>query len=96
MEWQPIETAPRDGTPVEVWADGMMSSVMRWDSKFVSPISETPGCWVEVDGPCVWSEGAGCGPTHWRPSMSPTVERVMSQFESALVRRRAYGPQSTH
>lgn len=27
---------------------------------------------------------------------SATVERVMRQFESALVRRRAYGPPSEH
>lgn len=27
---------------------------------------------------------------------SPTVKRVMAQFESALARRRAYGPQRSH
>lgn len=29
-------------------------------------------------------------------AMSPTVEKVMKQFESALARKRAYGPPSTH
>lgn len=28
--------------------------------------------------------------------LSPTVYRVMKQFESALARKRAYGPPSTH
>ena len=28
--------------------------------------------------------------------LSPTVKRVMKQFESGLARRRAYGPPSTH
>lgn len=28
--------------------------------------------------------------------MSPAVQQVMKQFESALARRRAYGPPSVH
>jgi len=28
--------------------------------------------------------------------LSPTVKRVMKQFESALTRKRFYGPPSTH
>jgi hypothetical protein len=28
--------------------------------------------------------------------LSPTVKRVMQQFESALARKRAYGPPSNH
>jgi hypothetical protein len=33
---------------------------------------------------------------HKEVRMTPTVERVMKQFESALARKRAYGPPSTH
>ena len=66
-EWQDIKTAPRDGTTNEVWADGMLSDVMRWDPQFVSPLMDAAGCWVAVEGSYVWSEGRDCGPTHWRP-----------------------------
>lgn len=31
-----------------------------------------------------------------RDELSPTVQRVMAQFESGLARRRAYAPPSTH
>jgi hypothetical protein len=31
-----------------------------------------------------------------KDASSPTVERVMRQFESALARRKAYGPPSAH
>lgn len=96
QDWRPIETAPRDGIPVEVMAEGMLAAVMYWDANRPSPITDKPGVWVEVDGSAVWSEGDGVGPTHWRPTMSPAVERVMRQFESALARRRAYGPPSMH
>lgn len=87
-EWQPIKTAPRDGTVIEVMADGIAASVMFWDA--------AEHCWIEADGPCIWSEGDDCGPTHWRPTVSPMVQRVMKRFESALARRRAYGPPSIH
>lgn len=69
MEWRPITTAPRDGTPIEVFAEGIASAVMHWNPKLVSPITETPGCWVEIDGPYTWSEGDDYGPTHWRPAI---------------------------
>jgi hypothetical protein len=31
-----------------------------------------------------------------RDELSPTVQRVMTQFDSALTRRRHYAPSSTH
>lgn len=33
MEWQPIETAPRDGTLIFVTANGSLPLPVRWEQK---------------------------------------------------------------
>lgn len=30
MRWQPIQTAPRDGTDIDVWADGQRYPCASW------------------------------------------------------------------
>lgn len=70
-DWRPIKTAPRDGTVIEIWADGIMAIVARWD--------KVRSVWVEKGFPAIWSEGDGYGPSHWRPVYSRTVEKVMRQ-----------------
>ena len=54
--WQPIETAPRDGTLVMVGAPGCGVSLVRWmlDS------------WIDEQG---FTQGSW--PTHWRPLPPP-------------------------
>ena len=65
--WQPIETAPRDGTPVLViWKTGIMS-VATWrlpmrgepqnESHYEYEWRDTCGCWAT--------------PTHWMPLPPP-------------------------
>ena len=67
-DWQPISTAPRDGTKVEL-ADEAWGEVwsMRWE---VFRGSRGAGIWVMwgFTGSLLatWPEGDG-GPTHWRP-----------------------------
>ena len=53
-DWQPIETAPRDGTEVLTW-DGLSHQVLHWfDGGHES-------LWINEEGtPCE-------DPTHWRP-----------------------------
>ena len=57
-EWQPIETAPKDGTWIKVkpsqWAN-VESEVAVW--------SETHMCWSEPLG----HSPATLRPTHWQP-----------------------------
>lgn len=68
MEWQPIETAPKDGTPIWCYEDG---------DQFQACWSNEPG---HYDGPHwepLWLNIHGCGccgdtypkPTHWRHLM---------------------------
>ena len=58
MKWQPIETAPRDGTYIDIWSprDGRVTEVF-WDTEGDD--------WVSL---CtVWSGN----PTHWMPLPEP-------------------------
>lgn len=74
MEWQPIETAPKDETPVLVWTEksnGYTSmDIAYWDFNYDCPESGK-GC-----GQRVYKEVYGCGyniqPTQWKP-LPPTT-----------------------
>ncbi len=61
MDWQPIDTAPRDGSTVLAWrADWERPSFVRWA---LSARTGT-GCWNDAD------RSDGCSleeepPTHW-------------------------------
>jgi hypothetical protein len=70
MTWQPIETAPRDGTPILVWpvkgADGIIPYV-------VLPFTHTNAgvvfvTWIEAAGE-VWATFNDV--THWMPLPEP-------------------------
>ena len=66
MEWQPIETAPRDGTEVIVFTGGGV--VTAWHSV-------NTGMWPHD---CEFTEdGEACNvglPTHWMPLPAPPLE----------------------
>lgn len=78
MEWQPIETAPKDGTAIDLWAaQGFRLTSCAWD--FVE-FSCADGSGSDVQG---WTntEGhgsvEGAGPfTHWMPLPAPPAARV--------------------
>lgn len=69
--WQPISTAPRDGTVVDLTAedDDGVPWQMQWDAAFVNHlVSPLPGVWITPDGAFTWSEAEPeFGPTRWRP-----------------------------
>lgn len=74
MSWQPIETAPRDGTPILAWAymhdDG---GPLYADRR--SFMGEMPDyCvlfWRDGIGWVDWVSGSMDGPTHWQPLPEP-------------------------
>lgn len=81
--WQPIDTAPKDGTPVELTAlfpDGTPFEIwpMQWGHIQKNGLFPgVVGMWVTTDGGITWNgspeEG---GPTHWRPERrSPSTGR---------------------
>jgi hypothetical protein len=76
MEWQPIETAPKDGTVIHVWADGFeWPETVRWefyDENTAKEIGED-GYWSYAEG-MLAEYTDGCEPetwTHWRPLPEP-------------------------
>ena len=61
IEWQTIDTAPRDGTPILGWVDGEYSTVAWWSS----PKIDSPGGWWSLCIPGSYAEDGEWNPTHW-------------------------------
>jgi hypothetical protein len=59
-EWQPIETAPKDGTDVLVWWPDWMAQPIR-----VANFEVRHRCWVTGSG------SSAQPPTHWMPLPQP-------------------------
>lgn len=73
LDWQPLDSAPRDGTLIDITAiddDGEVFEIhpMVWDPSAKNAIFAPGmvGMWVAPGGEYTWREGEG-GPTHWRP-----------------------------
>lgn len=75
-EWQPIETAPKDGTKIFIFRDGWdYAPVACWD--LVDADEDAFGAWTFDDrlslgvgeGVLGWNEDIedGSMPTHWMP-----------------------------
>lgn len=65
-----IETAPRDGTFIRVWAfdDGVVEGPfeMQWDENATNAlVGSHKGLWITRDRGFTWDESRGAGPTHW-------------------------------
>ena len=62
-EWQPIETAPMDGTVVDIFAHGARQTNVRYLAN-----EKTPGWYFVYDGALAgFKEGA----SHWMPLPPP-------------------------
>ncbi len=77
MEWQPIETAPRDGTEIIVGVDIASVWIVR-NARFVKATNWTPQEPDDVDG--WWAQRNSVTqehldgiyePTHWLPMPDP-------------------------
>ena len=69
MNWQPIETAPKDGTPVILRDEKEeCKAAMRW----VKSHKRWEGQYIGIMGPIriMWDESY-CKPTHWMPLPEP-------------------------
>ena len=81
MHWQPIETAPRDGTSIQAEIPGHGSDyIIAWTPGFIGQDGRECSCWTVVedqeppddwtDGVC-WAENAdglpSTPPARWKP-----------------------------
>jgi hypothetical protein len=57
MEWQPIETAPKDGTEILTYREAGLMAVAVWDPFWKG--------WICVDGAALMAV------THWQPLPEP-------------------------
>ena len=66
-EWQPIETAPKDGTLILAW-DGCQHDICEWWDGSISgvrgPSERDAGWWIDNDR-------GEMKPTHWQPLPDP-------------------------
>ncbi len=73
-EWQPIETAPKDGTVIRVgWRSPGDTEMQEWFAMQWGHIQQNGlfpgkvGMWVAPGGGLTWNDDGGDGPTHWMP-----------------------------
>ena len=70
-DFRPIDSAPRDGTLIEIMDEDVGSFLMRWNPAGRNAlVSKQAGIWEAHDGSMTWCEDDGFGPTWWRPAPS--------------------------
>lgn len=70
-EWKPIESAPKDGTVIDVWGHGRRFANVRW-THWLEPewqIWEIEHTYA-ADGSAHWDH-PHITPTHWMPQPPP-------------------------
>lgn len=72
MNWQPIETAPRDGTLIDLWISAVDCAFRAVDFKWEVTETQKQGQWVKDGNPLDWHYGnVGMQATHWMPVPAP-------------------------
>lgn len=78
-DWQPIETAPKDGTHILAFMEGAVIEAWWEDMSYGEPDRAGMGEW---ECPRLSSHGCGCccstndWPTHWMPLPTPPTEET--------------------
>lgn len=69
MMWNPIETAPKDGTEIMLWRDDWPCPIFaRWDDTWEVPF------WLALESVLADIMGEIESPTHWAPYSLPSAQ----------------------
>jgi hypothetical protein len=78
MEWRPIETAPRDATPILLY-DPHRERKPVYEAWWALEYEGGPGFWMTPMGPAgrgyTILDGKPNSPTHWMPLPDPPLEQ---------------------
>ena len=76
MDWQPIETAPKDNQPVELtWLkDGKPQEIWEMHWGHINVFPNEGGMWRMFDGSFSWNDIGLPGPTHYRLPTPPETK----------------------
>ncbi len=80
-DFQPIDTAPMDGTPIQARIPGNGDdNIIAWSSGYINSAGKDCSCWAFVEDqepPDDWTDGVcwavnedgvpSTPPTHWKP-----------------------------
>lgn len=66
LQWQPIETAPKDGLPV-LLSNGKYIEIARWEDNATMGRLERGPAWQVFDCEDPWYSVALTDPAHWMP-----------------------------
>lgn len=74
--WLPIETAPKDGTKIDLWArlEGTDIFERVTDCSWQEMADWTGAEYMGWDGLWIHRHRVFTGPTHWRPLPEPPVQ----------------------
>lgn len=90
--WQPIETAPKDGTIIHVWADGYLwPETVKWERYDLEDADEIgeDGYWTFAEE-LLQNVTDDCGAdlwTHWQPLPAPRLPSPPHQRRHEWLRR---------
>jgi hypothetical protein len=83
-EWQPIDTAPRDGTPIQARIPGHgEDNVIAWHAGLVDADGRECAAWNYMDDrepPACWTDGiCWVANDEGKPSVLPTHWKTLTQ-----------------
>lgn len=93
--WRPIATAPKDGTPIRIYADGLK------DEDF-NPSGSVEGFWQDGEGwlGAVWNPqhdywmALPMKPTHWQPLPEPPSDTPQPDASPSFITGRDPGDET--
>ncbi len=76
MQWQPIETAPKDGSLILVFEPTCHADEQIWMTEWRANTAATSWGGSEGGAWTIYMDGQRIEPTHWMPLPAPPTENA--------------------